>query len=324
MQFNGDVGASYDDVRVASAGFTYQGQAATGIGSLTMGHTCGATSPAGTFSVFEVLIPNYANTVGHKTTLTHGNMKQGAATGDFWIQTWSGWWRSTAAINRLRVLLSSSNFIAGSRATLYWIKAEPEGIRQNWNSSAMRLYYCALNTFAGQTWGKLKLSGALQSLIDPPTDFVLNADDSVTVVNSGWYDAAASVVVGDAASSTVYVTLSTSATPGDGDIANGQSTGTYARASCSGHVYLTAGQKVYVYGINSLATTTIRPDQFSIARAGAGPPGPPGGRVASTYAVTAGYTADRVVNPEATSLTGVARVLGTLIDDMKAAGLIAP
>jgi hypothetical protein len=55
-----------------------------------------------------------------------------------------------------------------------------------------------------------------------------------------------------------------------------------------------------------------------------GPIGPTGGQVTQTYAVTAGYTADRAFNPEATSLTEVARVLGTLIDGMKASGLIAP
>jgi microcystin-dependent protein len=49
-----------------------------------------------------------------------------------------------------------------------------------------------------------------------------------------------------------------------------------------------------------------------------------GGQVAQAYAVTSGYTVDRAFNPEATSLTEVARVLGRLIDDMKAAGLIQP
>ena len=54
------------------------------------------------------------------------------------------------------------------------------------------------------------------------------------------------------------------------------------------------------------------------------PSGGGGGQVSQTYTVTAGYTVDRAFNPEATSLTEVARLLGTLIDDMKAAGLITP
>lgn len=40
------------------------------------------------------------------------------------------------------------------------------------------------------------------------------------------------------------------------------------------------------------------------------------------WAVTAGYTADRAFNPEATTETEIARVLGTLIDVLKTKGLI--
>ena len=40
------------------------------------------------------------------------------------------------------------------------------------------------------------------------------------------------------------------------------------------------------------------------------------------YAMTAGYTADRALNPNATSVNEVAAVLATLIDDLRAAGII--
>ena len=40
------------------------------------------------------------------------------------------------------------------------------------------------------------------------------------------------------------------------------------------------------------------------------------------YAISPGYTADRAFNPEVTSLTEVARTLGTLIDDLRAAGIL--
>lgn len=51
------------------------------------------------------------------------------------------------------------------------------------------------------------------------------------------------------------------------------------------------------------------------------PPAYTGGKVTQVYTVTLG-TADRTFNTEAASLTEVARVLGTLINDMKAAGLM--
>jgi hypothetical protein len=46
-------------------------------------------------------------------------------------------------------------------------------------------------------------------------------------------------------------------------------------------------------------------------------------RVPNTYTATAGYTSDRAFNPEASSVTEVARVLATLIDDLKTAGLLS-
>ena len=46
------------------------------------------------------------------------------------------------------------------------------------------------------------------------------------------------------------------------------------------------------------------------------------GRVEQAYTVQPGYTADRAFNPESAAVQEVARVLGTLIDDLRVAGLI--
>ena len=40
------------------------------------------------------------------------------------------------------------------------------------------------------------------------------------------------------------------------------------------------------------------------------------------YTVTAGYVKDRAFNPAATTVNEIANVLATLIDDMRAAGMI--
>lgn len=55
-----------------------------------------------------------------------------------------------------------------------------------------------------------------------------------------------------------------------------------------------------------------------------GPAGPPANQTAQTFAMVAGYVADRAMNPQATSLGEVATVLATLIDDLKVAGVIHP
>ena len=46
--------------------------------------------------------------------------------------------------------------------------------------------------------------------------------------------------------------------------------------------------------------------------------------IVQTYTVTVGYTKDRTINPASTTLNEVAAVLATLIDDLKAAGIINP
>jgi hypothetical protein len=51
------------------------------------------------------------------------------------------------------------------------------------------------------------------------------------------------------------------------------------------------------------------------------PPAYSGGKVTQTYTITLG-AADRTFNSESCSLTEVARVLATLINDMKSAGLM--
>jgi microcystin-dependent protein len=106
-------------------------------------------------------------------------------------------------------------------------------------------------------------------------------------------------------------------TPGDNWF-----TGSGAPPGATGIVgdwYLNSANGDY-YEKTGASTWTLRGN----LRGPQGPQGPAGGQVAQTYSVTAGYTKDRALNPEATSLTEVARLLGSLIDDMKASGLIQP
>jgi hypothetical protein len=42
------------------------------------------------------------------------------------------------------------------------------------------------------------------------------------------------------------------------------------------------------------------------------------------WAITAGYTSDKAFNPESTTVTELARALGTLIDTLKSYGLLGP
>lgn len=173
-------------------------------------------------------------------------------------------------------------------------------------------------------------------------DFTRNADGSVTINKAGNYHFEAmlsemATAWPDGASINFGLAKKNGALPTTSDwLTVGQYTagGTannYPTCPVSVDMFCAAGDRIAGYcWHNSGASRNLALRIFSITRMGAGPPGPqgpPGGpanQVTQAYAITAGYTKDRAFNPEATSITEVARLLGSLIDDMKTAGLITP
>jgi hypothetical protein len=135
--------------------------------------------------------------------------------------------------------------------------------------------------------------------------------------------------------------------------------GGYPSTTLAGSFYLLAGAKVWVSNLGMASAGSAACQHFSIVRMGAGPQGAKGdqgiiaayaqpndpgvvangtiwidtdqpipaaivNQVLQTYAMTAGYTKDRAMNPASTSLNEIANVLATLIDDLRAAGIISP
>lgn len=62
-------------------------------------------------------IQNYSNTTTYKTLIARAN------TTSYEIDLTAGLWRSTSAINTIKLNISSGNFVAGSTFTLYGILA---------------------------------------------------------------------------------------------------------------------------------------------------------------------------------------------------------
>lgn len=91
---------------------------------------------------------------------------------------------------------------------------------------------------------------------------------------------------------------------------------------------LAAGDRIAVWAWSNVAGAgSGNLSLVRVVQGAKGDPGPAGGaanQVAQSYAVTTGYTKDRAFNPLATTVGEVAAILATLIDDMKAAGLIQP
>lgn len=118
MRLNGDNGANYN----WNSYFAMQGAGPSSAG------TAGATSMQAAelwnnhFStpgvgVATIDIPNYANTTFRKIFTSTSAATDGGAGGI--TQTYSGGWENTAAINAVRLLVNTGNFVAGSRATMY-------------------------------------------------------------------------------------------------------------------------------------------------------------------------------------------------------------
>lgn len=118
------------------------------------------------------------------------------------------------------------------------------------------------------------------AMLVEPSDAFTVAANAVTVKEAGWYHVSATSLSGQANSVSHFLSLSTLAAGGDGDIANSSGSTIYTRASASGSVKLAAGAKVYVYAwSNAASPVNVYLQSFAIERIGGpqGAKGDPGG-----------------------------------------------
>lgn len=115
-QFNGDTGSNYSETPLRGNGST---ATSGGAGNRVFTWTCLQSAANTQFNTVSNFM-NYSNTTTNKTLLSRANSN---SSGDF-VATTAGLWRSTSAINSIRVYsLSANNFNVGSTFTLYGIKA---------------------------------------------------------------------------------------------------------------------------------------------------------------------------------------------------------
>jgi hypothetical protein len=120
LRCNGDTGANYD----GQVGSLYGGGAlntADTIGgtSMPLGNSVAGTAPANTFSLFEILLGNYANTNTHKPVKTSSGYKTSNGTNATASAIGTGTWRSTSAITSITLLPTAGNFAQFSLCTLW-------------------------------------------------------------------------------------------------------------------------------------------------------------------------------------------------------------
>jgi hypothetical protein len=114
LQFNGDTATNYSVTQLRANGTTATCVSVTDSGRIGwMGYT--GTTDAGLVSTMH--IQNYANTTTYKTVLDRGSLASG------WVTTAVGLWRSTSAINSIKVIAGAYSFKTGSTISLYGIAA---------------------------------------------------------------------------------------------------------------------------------------------------------------------------------------------------------
>lgn len=120
-RFNGDTAANYDwqYVRASAAAVTAAESFASATTGLYLGSASAASATASVASVHMIDVPNYGGTTFNKATHTRTAIKLGTSTTNLNAFELGGFWRSTAAINRITVFPVSGNFAAGSRCSVY-------------------------------------------------------------------------------------------------------------------------------------------------------------------------------------------------------------
>ena len=119
VQFNGDTAANYYWQRMRGNNATSSAAATAGGTSIQVGFINGTTTAAGIISGFELLIPSYSATTFQKVLHTLSPHREGTAATTTYIESYGGWWASTAAITSITLTPASGSFLTGTHATLY-------------------------------------------------------------------------------------------------------------------------------------------------------------------------------------------------------------
>lgn len=111
VRFNSDTGSNYSGTSLGGEASTVNSARETNTSYLRW-----SEMDLNRFTSYIMHINNYANTNMHKTTLGRGGAKG-------ILINYAATWRSTAAINAIRIYLTGQSLKAGTTVTLYGIKA---------------------------------------------------------------------------------------------------------------------------------------------------------------------------------------------------------
>lgn len=119
VRLNNDSAANYDSQYVLGNGGTASAAETFAGTSVSAGNMPGGTAPANLFGQCDISIAHYAGSANNKVLRLSAAVKAGVTTTLLQSALAAGFWRSSAAINRITLIPAAGNFAAGSRATLY-------------------------------------------------------------------------------------------------------------------------------------------------------------------------------------------------------------
>ena len=112
-----DTGSNYSYTRMAGYGTGLFSDRVSNGTNMSAGVIPAANAPSGYIGNAIYHFMNYSNTTTYKTILNRTN------DGNDWVETDVGLWRSTSAINQIKIFGLTANLVTGSTATIYGIKA---------------------------------------------------------------------------------------------------------------------------------------------------------------------------------------------------------
>lgn len=121
VQFNGDTAGNYDLLQGVMSGTTASAATLTGQAQLQVGAAAASTAGTGFATSLRATIENYAGTTFHKAGIFDIAHKEAATSASLTRYSSSGFWRSAAAINEVKVFPSAGNWDIGSRLVVYGI-----------------------------------------------------------------------------------------------------------------------------------------------------------------------------------------------------------
>jgi hypothetical protein len=113
-----DTGSNYSRIRLLGTGTTASSATGSNLTAISWDSLPGATSAAGNFCATIIQIMNYSNTTTYKSFLIRANEPNN------YVEAESGLWRSTSAIDQVRIYGDGAADLAiGTVITLYGIEA---------------------------------------------------------------------------------------------------------------------------------------------------------------------------------------------------------